>query len=150
LGNNLILFDTPGLLWPKVDNEDSGYRLAMTGAIKDTAIEYDDIAYYAAEYYLNEHPNILMKRYDLEEPPLDETTLLEAIGKKRGALISGGHVDLKKASTIFIHDFRSGSLGQITLETPQRVEREIAKTEKLMAEKAALKEQRKKKWRNNK
>ncbi|MGB1649190.1 MAG: ribosome biogenesis GTPase YlqF [Cycloclasticus sp.] len=150
LGNNLILFDTPGLLWPKVNNEDSGYRLAMTGAIKDTAIEYDDIAYYAAEYYLNEHPNLLIKRYELEEPPLDETTLLEAIGKKRGALISGGRVDLKKAATLFIHDFRSGSLGQITLETPQQVEREIARTEKLMAEKAALKEKRKKKRRNSK
>jgi len=150
LGNNIILFDTPGLLWPKVENEDSGYRLAVTGAIKDTAIEYDDIAYYAAEYFLKGHLNALMERYSLDEPPRDETALLEAIGKKRGALVSGGRINLNKTSAIFIHDYRSGALGPITLETPEKVEIEIAKTEKIIADKAALKVARKKNWKNKK
>lgn len=150
LGNNIILFDTPGLLWPKVENEDSGYRLAVTGAIKDTAIEYDDIAYYAAEYFLKGHLNALMERYSLDEPPRDETALLEAIGKKRGALVSGGRINLNKTSAIFIHDYRSGALGSITLETPEKVEVEIAKTEKIIADKAALKATRKKNWKNKK
>ncbi|MBV1913676.1 MAG: ribosome biogenesis GTPase YlqF [Cycloclasticus sp.] len=150
LGNNIILFDTPGLLWPKVENEDSGYRLAVTGAIKDTAIEYDDIAYYAAEYLLKEHLDALMDRYSLEEKPRDETTLLEAIGRKRGALVNGGRVNLNKTSAIFIHEFRSGALGSITLETPKKVEAEIAKTEKIIAEKTALKAARKKNWKNKK
>jgi len=150
LGNNIILFDTPGLLWPKVENEDSGYRLAITGAIKDTAIEYDDIAYYAAEHFLKEHLTALMERYSLEEAPRDETALLEAIGKKRGALVSGGKIDLNKTSAIFIHDYRSGTLGSITLETPEKVEIEVAKTEKIIAEKIALKAARKKNWKNKK
>lgn len=150
LGNNIILFDTPGLLWPKVENEDSGYRLAVTGAIKDTAIEYDDIAYYAAEYFLKEHLDALMERYSLEEPPRDETALLEAIGKKRGALVSGGRINLNKTSAIFIHDYRSGTLGSITLETPEMVEVEVAKTEKIIVEKIALKAARKKNWKKNK
>ncbi len=150
LGNNIILFDTPGLLWPKVENEDSGYRLAITGAIKDTAIEYDDIAYYAAEYFLKEHSDALMERYSLDEPPKNETALLESIGKKRGALVSRGRVNLNKASAIFIHDYRSGTLGNITLETPKMIELEIAKTEKILAEKAALKAARKKNWKNKK
>jgi len=150
LGNNIILFDTPGLLWPKVENEDSGYRLAITGAIKDTAIEYDDIAYYAAEHFLKEHLTALMERYSLEKAPRDETALLEAIGKKRGALVSGGKIDLNKTSAIFIHDYRSGTLGSITLETPEKVEIEVAKTEKIIAEKIALKAARKKNWKNKK
>jgi len=150
LGNNIILFDTPGLLWPKVENEDSGYRLAITGAIKDTAIEYDDIAYYAAEHFLKEHLTALMERYSLEEAPRDETALLEAIGKKRGALVSGGKIDLNKTSAIFIHDYRSGTLGSITLETPEKVEIEVAKTEKIITEKIALKAARKKNWKNKK
>jgi ribosome biogenesis GTPase A len=148
LGNNIILFDTPGLLWPKVENEDSGYRLAITGAIKDTAIEYDDIAYYAAEYFLENHAGALLERYSLEEKPRDETELLEAIGKKRGALVSGGKINLNKTSAIFIHDYRSGAFGPITLETPKVIEAEVAKTEKRIAEKATFKATRKKNWKN--
>jgi len=148
LGNNIILFDTPGLLWPKVENEDSGYRLAITGAIKDTAIEYDDIAYYAADFFLEHHPNAVMERYELEEKPRDATALLEAVGRKRGALVSGGRIDLNKTSAIFIHDFRSGTFGSISLETPSVIEKEIAKTEQVIAEKAALKASRKKNWKN--
>lgn len=150
LGNNIILFDTPGLLWPKVENEDSSYRLAVTGAIKDTAIDYDDIAYYAAEYFMKHHLTGVMERYSLEEIPRDETALLEVIGRKRGALVNGGRVDLKRASAIFIHDYRVGTLGKTTLETPKQIELEIAKTTKRIADKLEQKNARKARFKKKK
>ncbi|MBL4743922.1 MAG: ribosome biogenesis GTPase YlqF [Cycloclasticus sp.] len=148
LGNNIILFDTPGLLWPKVENEDSGYRLAVTGAIKDTAFDYIDIAYYAADFMLINYLDTLVERYDLEETPRDATALLEAIGRKRGALVSGGRINLNRTSAIFIQDIRSGTLGEITFETPLVIEAEVALTEKRIADKLAAKVNRKKNWKN--
>jgi len=150
ISNNIILFDTPGLLWPKVENENSGYRLAISGAIKDTAIDYDDIAYYAAEYLLEKHPAILVGKYALEECPRDETALLEAIGKKRGSLGNGGKVNINKIATIFINDYRHGKLGPISLETPDMMNLEKIKLEKILAEKAAKKAARKEKWHHKK
>jgi ribosome biogenesis GTPase A len=143
LGNNLVLFDTPGLLWPKVENEHSGYRLAITGAIKDTAMRYDDIAYYAAEYLLKHHLKALSARYSLDEVPRDETALLEHVGRQRGCLVSGGRVNFTKASTAFINDYRDGFFGSITLETPEMMEDEIAIVEKIKTEKIAKKAARK-------
>ena len=148
LGNNIILFDTPGLLWPKVENEDSGYRLAVTGAIKDTAIEYDDIAYYAAKHFMEKNIDKLCEQYSLEEKPRHETEFFEFIGKKRGALVSGGKVDINRISAIFIHDIRSGVLGPFTLETPEQIEVEIANTAKRIAKKLEHKAERKKQFKS--
>lgn len=139
LGNNLILFDTPGLLWPKVENENSGYRLAISGAIKDTAFNFDELAYYAAEYLLRYYPENLIKRYALEELPRDETALLEIIGRQRGCLMNGGHVNLNKTSAIFINEFRDGTLGPISLETPDMMQKELLHVAMLLAEKAEKK-----------
>lgn len=97
LKNGIVLSDTPGILWPKVDNEASGYRLAVTGAIKDTAMEYEDVAMFAAEYFLKAYPDAMLERYKLKELPNDDIGLLEAIGRKRGALRPGGRIDLHKA-----------------------------------------------------
>ena len=139
LGNNLILFDTPGLLWPKVENENSGYRLAISGAIKDTAFNFDELAYYAAEYLLRFYPNNLIERYALEELPRDETALLEIIGRQRGCLMNGGHVNLNKTSAIFVNEFRDGTLGPISLETPDMMQKELLHVAMLLAEKAEKK-----------
>ena len=136
LGNNIILFDTPGLLWPKVHNENSGYRLGITGAIKDTALDYDDIAYYAAEFILKHYPERLMERYSLDEMPRDETALFEKIGRKRGCLVNGGKLNLNKTATLFINEFRDGLLGQMSLETPEMMEKELLEVEKIILEKA--------------
>lgn len=142
LDNNIYLSDTPGILWPKVDSEKSSYRLAMTGAIKDTAMEYDDVAFFAAEYFLQSHPNIIMQRYQLKELPNSEIELLEAIGRLRGCLAGGGLVDLQKASVQLINNYRMLHLGRMTLETPEMVAEEKIEAERINAEKLAKKEAR--------
>ncbi|MEH6549136.1 MAG: ribosome biogenesis GTPase YlqF [Pseudomonadales bacterium] len=136
LDNGIVLFDTPGMLWPNVENINSGYRLAITGAVKDTVVEYDDVAFFAAEYLLLTYPELLKERYELTELPVKELELLETIGKKRGCLRSGGHVDLEKVSKILINEFRDGTLGHITLETPSMMEKELIELEIIRARKA--------------
>ena len=84
IGNGIVLLDTPGVLWPNVENKNSGYRLATTGAIKDTAIDHEQIASFAADYLLNHYPECLAARFKLEPLPKTEHELLEAIGKSRG------------------------------------------------------------------
>ena len=133
LSNGIVLFDTPGVLWPKVENEASMYRLAISGAVKDTAYEYDDIAFFAAEYLLKAYPDNLLQRYSLENVPHNELELIESIGRKRGCLRSGGRIDLNKASKILLTELRAGTLGRITFETPKMVDSELTV---LAAEKA--------------
>ncbi|MBE7216633.1 ribosome biogenesis GTPase YlqF [Shewanella benthica] len=147
LRNGIVLSDTPGILWPKVDNEKSSYRLAITGAIKDTAMEYEDVAMFAAEYFLKAYPEAIAERYKLTELPDTDIELLEAIGRKRGALRPGGRIDLHKVSELVLHEFRSGKMGQLSLETPEMAEEEKAEVAVIMAEKAAKDEKRKEKER---
>ncbi|QYJ84836.1 ribosome biogenesis GTPase YlqF [Shewanella mesophila] len=142
LKNGIVLSDTPGILWPKVDNEASSYRLAVTGAIKDTAMEYEDVAMFAAEYFLQAYPEAIVERYKLKELPKDDIGLLEAIGRKRGALRPGGRIDLHKASELLLHEFRSGKIGQLSLETPTMAEAEKAEVARILAEKEAIKQQK--------
>jgi len=143
LGNGIVLSDTPGILWPKVESEQSGYRLATSGAIKDTAMDYDDVAFFAADYLLKAYPELLKSRYQLEALPPTELELLEAIGRKRGCLGAGGRVDLTKTGEIFIADIRSGKLGRISLETPEMVEKEKAELAIALEKKRLAKAQRK-------
>ncbi|MFB2681300.1 ribosome biogenesis GTPase YlqF [Shewanella mangrovisoli] len=139
LRNGIVLSDTPGILWPKVDNEASSYRLAVTGAIKDTAMEYEDVALFAAGYFLKAYPKEICERYNISELPQDDMELLEEIGRKRGALRPGGRIDLHKASEVVLHDYRSGRIGLLSLETPVMAEVEKAEVERILAEKAAEK-----------
>lgn len=143
LDDNLYLCDTPGILWPKVENDKSSYRLAVTGAIKDTAIEYEDVAFFAAEYFLQTCPELLVQRYELDAAPQSELKLLEALGRKRGCLGGGGLVDLHKASVILLNEYRSATLGRITLETPAMADVEKVEAAELMAAKEAKKAERK-------
>lgn len=116
LRNGIVLSDTPGILWPKVDNDKSSYRLAITGAIKDTAMDYEDVAIFAAEYFLAAYPEAIKERYKLTELPDTDIELLEAIGRQRGAMRPGGRIDLHKASELVLHEFRSGKMGLLSLE----------------------------------
>jgi len=117
LKNGMALSDTPGILWPKIEDKDSGYRLASSGAIRDTAIEYEDVALFAAGFMLSDYPQRLQERYKLKALPELPEELLEQIGRKRGGLRPGGIVDMHKASEILLTELRSGKLGQITFET---------------------------------
>lgn len=142
LRNGIILSDTPGVLWPNVENRNSGYRLAATGAIKETAMEYDDVALFAADYLLHHYSGNLQERYRFEQMPQTELGLLEEIGRKRGCLRRGGEVDLLKASKIFLTELRAGTLGRVTLETPAMMEREMAELAIIRKKKAAKKARR--------
>jgi len=142
LGDGIILMDTPGILWPKVENPKSSYRLAATGAIKDTAMEYADVAYFAADYLLTAYPELLKQRFDIDELPHTEIELMDKIAARRGCLRSGGIANTHKVSEILINELRDGSLGLITLETPEMIDIEKVEVAKAIALKAEKKAQR--------
>lgn len=129
LADDIVLFDTPGVLWPKIENQNSMYRLASSGAVKDTAFEYDDIAFYVAEYLLSAYPENLLQRYNLADLPQNELEVIEAIGRKRGCLKGGGRIDLDKASKILLTELRAGKIGRISLETPDLIKQELIEQE---------------------
>ncbi len=153
LANDFFLFDTPGMLWPKIIVEKSGYNLAASGAIGKNAFEDDDVALDLLSYLKAHYSGRLKERYAMEAlgdlKLLDDLTLLEAIAKKRGALISGKRVDYQKTAELLIHDFRSGVLGRITLETPQEYAQwtmdGYAKEAQIQADRAAKEAARKSK-----
>jgi ribosome biogenesis GTPase A len=149
LKNNIVLSDTPGVLWPKVENKNSSYRLAATGAIKDTALEYTDVAFFTAEYLLKYYPEELKIRYQLEQLPENESDLMDTIGRKRGCLRAGKQVDLDKTSKILIAELRAGTIGKITLETPEIIENELMELALIKEKKAAKKSARKQKWKQS-
>lgn len=130
LENGIQLMDTPGFLWPKIHNVNSGYRLAITGAIKSTAMEYDDVAMFAADYLLSAYPDLLQQRYKLKKLPENDMDVLESIGQKRGCLQGGGRVNIHKASELLLNEFRNKQIGAISLETPKMVQAEIAAMKK--------------------
>ena len=153
INDNVVLFDTPGLLWGNINNEHSGYRLAISGAIKDTAFDHDDAAFYLAEHLIKHYPKLLVERYQLSASPQTELELIEAIGRLRGCLRAGGQVELDKACKILINEFRLVTLGKITLENPQEFAQEVdladTEQEQKEKEKQATKAQRKKRWKKN-
>lgn len=123
-GGELELLDTPGVLWPKFEDPDTGMRLAITGAIKDTILHVEDIAFAALQLMVARYGVNLKDRYQLGELPVDPddagaiVELMEQIGRRRGCLKSGGRIDLEKASHLILRDLRTGALGRITLEQP--------------------------------
>ncbi|MDO7666775.1 MAG: 50S ribosome-binding GTPase, partial [Pseudomonadota bacterium] len=145
LEQGIVLLDTPGVLWPKLENRHGGYRLAITGAIKETAVSNDDIAMYAVDYFRVHYPALLRARYQLDQLPIDEMSLLGMIGMKRGCLRAGGIVDLERAAKILLTEFRDATLGLISLETPEMVEKELIEMLAIREEKAAKKAARKQK-----
>ncbi|RJE71261.1 ribosome biogenesis GTPase YlqF [Pseudoalteromonas citrea] len=147
LEDGIMLYDTPGMLWPKVENENSGYRLAATGAIRDTAIDYEEVASYTAEYLLEAYPKLLQTRYKIEELPEQDWEFMEMAGKKRGCIRGGNQVDTHKMSEILINELRDAVIGRITMETPEMREREEVVVAELRAQaeaKKAAKEEEKK------
>ncbi|MGK3965947.1 ribosome biogenesis GTPase YlqF [Sorangium sp. So ce118] len=122
LKSGMAISDNPGILWPKIDDEAASFRLAVGGAIPDTAIDYQSVALFAAGYFLRRYPELLVARYKLKELPASAAALIEEIGRRRGCLRGGGAVDLHKASDILVHDFRAGRLGRISLEEPPGLE----------------------------
>jgi len=154
LSDNWVLRDTPGVLWPNVDNPNSGYRLAATGAIRDTAMDSAEVATHLLDYLCVNYPAELLQRYHLQLPLSDSVATLEAIGESRGCIGAGGMVDYDRAARLLLTEFRAGQLGKMTLETPEmklselqhveirRAEIKLKKEQKKTARKAARKNRR--------
>ena len=140
LKNGIVLSDTPGILWPRFENELSGYRLAARGAVQDTAIEYTDVAMFALDYLRTAYEKELTTRFKLKDTPENAEQLLNTIAAKRGCLRAGGIVDLHKASEIVLHELRAGKIGRISMETPEMIQVESEEIERLKAEAAAARE----------
>jgi ribosome biogenesis GTPase A len=124
-GGELELLDTPGILWPRFDDPIAGFRLAATGAIKEEILHIDEVACFVLRILVERYGSVLADRYGLEGLPNElpdmqaAIDVLENIGKRRGCLASGGHVDFEKAATLLLRDLRSGKLGRMTLESPE-------------------------------
>jgi ribosome biogenesis GTPase A len=118
LRNGIVLSDTPGILWPNMDDQEVAYRLATSGAISASALDYTCVGMFAAEYMMERYPELLKARYKLSELPETPTGMLTTIGRCLGCLITGGEVDVHRAAEAFLRELRSGRIGRISLEEP--------------------------------
>ena len=128
VNHEIELLDTPGVLWPKFESEEVALNLAYTGTIKDDILQITEIAYNLTKFLLENYQDRVIERYSLSKEQISEILeqeqpenqniyeIMQLIGKKRGALISGGNIDDEKTSKIILDDFRSGKLGKITIE----------------------------------
>lgn len=126
IGQNIELLDTPGVLWPKFEDEQVALNLAYVGAIKDEVIPKTDVAYQLLKLLYKDYKDKIILKYKLTEAEQnsiitkdeknDIIELMDIIARKRGAIISGGEIDYEKVSNIILNDFRTGKIGQITLE----------------------------------
>ncbi|MCD8144032.1 MAG: ribosome biogenesis GTPase YlqF [Oscillospiraceae bacterium] len=120
IDRGLELLDTPGILWPKFEDQQIAMRLAFTGAIKDDVLDIDDLACELMELLVQRYPSVIQEKYKLTvSEPMRGWQALELVGRKRGFLISGGEVDLSRAARLLLDDYRSGKLGRFTLERPE-------------------------------
>lgn len=114
----LELLDTPGILWPKFEDQNVGINLAVTGAIKDEILDIETLALKLIEKLLIHYPQLLTKRYGISMDGLSPLEIMEAIGSKRGCIIKGGEIDYTKVSSLILDEFRKGVIGNISLEFP--------------------------------
>ena len=120
LNKNVELLDTPGILWPKFEDQAVGLRLALIGSINDEILNIDELAMELITFLKNQYPGTLEKRFQLDESEEKSAVqILEEIARVRGCLIRGGELDYGKASKLLMDDFRSGKLGRVTLELPE-------------------------------
>jgi len=123
LNNRIELLDTPGVLWPKFENQQIALNLSYIGTIKDENLQITDIAYNLLKCLTDNYKNNLKQRYKLDDiDGIDTLQLMEIIARKRGAIKSGNNIDDEKIARIILDDFRSGKLGRITLERKEKIE----------------------------
>ena len=146
LADDFWLYDTPGMLWPKIIVEESGYNLAASGAVGRNALDEEEVALELLDYLRRHYLPLLQARYAADKDPSshwDDTSWLEWIARKRGALLGGGRVNYQKAAENVLTDFREGAIGRITLETPRQWEEWLKAARKKEAELKAEREARK-------
>jgi ribosome biogenesis GTPase A len=118
VGKELELLDTPGILWPKFEDQEVGKKLAVTGAIKDTLLNLQDLVVFSIKFLSEHYPERLKERYKLDSVPENVVEMFDQIGELRGALGSGGIVDYDKVSELVIRDIRTEKFGRLTFERP--------------------------------
>ena len=123
VGGSLELLDTPGILWPKFEDQAAALRLAVIGAIRDEVMDLEELACALMEFLARDYPACLLERYKVS-PETGESgyDLLCRAGRKRGFLVSGGEVDTERMAKVLMDEFRSGKLGRFTLEQPEAVQ----------------------------
>lgn len=117
LNKNVELLDTPGILWPKFEDQKVGLRLAMAGSIKDEILNVDELAFELLKYLHKEYEGMIAERFKVEESE-NAIEILQQIAKVRGCVLKGGEPDMSKAAAIIMEEFRNGKIGRITLEKP--------------------------------
>ena len=117
INKSLELLDTPGILWPKFEDQQVGARLAMIGSIKDEILNLEELSLELLGYLHRDYPGLLKARYEIEESP-ESLTMLEQIASNRKCIQKGGELDYGKAAGILLEEFRNGKIGRITLEKP--------------------------------
>jgi ribosome biogenesis GTPase A len=144
LADDFYLYDTPGLLWPRIIVAQSGYKLAASGAIGRNAYDEEEVALELLEYLRLHYPALLEARFKLSGvAAMKDEQVLEAVGRQRGALLGKGKINMQKAAEIVITEFRAATLGRITLETPQEFALWLAAGQQLDAQRLAKKQARK-------
>jgi ribosome biogenesis GTPase A len=145
LASDVTLFDTPGMLWPKLTVPKGGYHLAASGAVGKNAYDEEEVALELLESLQPAYADRIEARYRLSDvADMPAETLLEAIGRQRGAMWSGGRIHMQKAAEIVLNDFRSTALGRITLETPEEFAAWQREADVIEAERQARKQARSK------
>jgi ribosome biogenesis GTPase A len=117
-GLGMELLDTPGILWPKFEDEEVALNLAFTGAIKDEVMDLEELAFKLVQRLQQYYPENLITRYKLASIPEDPLETLDSIGRKRGMIKSGSQVDYNRLSIMLLDEFRGGKIGKISLERP--------------------------------
>jgi ribosome biogenesis GTPase A len=141
LADDFYLYDTPGMLWPRIIVAKSGYNLAASGAIGRNAFNEEEVALELLDYLIKNYPDLLKARYKVELPEgITDEQLLEEIGRKRGAVLTKGRVNLQKAAEIVIYEFRAATLGRVTLETPEEFAEWVAAGRLIDAERQVKKD----------
>ena len=118
LDEDLELLDTPGILWPKFEDEEVGFRLAVSGAVNDDVFDNDEAAFKLIGFLKERYPKLLQERFKLDDTMMEQEplTIMDQIGKNRGCLLKGGKIDYSKVSKGILIDFRQAKIGRITLE----------------------------------
>lgn len=119
IAKNLELLDTPGILWPKFEDQKVGLKLALIGSINDNILNIDELAFQLLKFLHSDYPGLISGRYNIDESD-DMLINLQNIASSRHCLLKGGEFDTSKAASILLDDFRNGKLGRITLENPKR------------------------------
>lgn len=117
LRNGILLFDTPGVLAPNLEDQRGAMCLAATGAVGDNAMDHERIAAFTGDFLLERYPQQLIDRYRLKELPQNGELLIEQVGRRRGCLMAGGVVDRQRAAEIVLHDLQAGRLGRVSMES---------------------------------